>query len=163
MTIEDLRRDRRLLRILDRLFLVANLTLLAWCIYLTVALKRLDPFYATLYFTMVTAGLARIVIWKTSAVPELVRALRGPAADQAWAVIEAHRHEVLGKTELWALPHEPDLETLDRAGIVARLERAKLTRWRPIMWWWIGLWCVGFSATMIGMILYEPALQSHFS
>lgn len=160
MTIDDVRRDRTKLEILDRLFMVANYGLLVWCVVITVVLERLDPFYATLYFTMTCAGVARILIWKVRAIPAVVLALRGPNGDEAWSIIEAHRPEILGRTELWAMPNEPDLVDLDRAGVVARLERARPTRWRPIMTWWCSIWALCFIATMIGMALYEPNLQS---
>lgn len=156
LTIEHLRRERRVLTWLQRAARVLALLQIGAFLTFVIGLHRREPAFIALSLSGTLTNLSTLIIHKVRSAPEVVLALIDPRAEiraRAAATIEAHRHEVLAATDLPAHQSEPDLVDMDIDAIGARVAKnAPYTDWRRIGRWWLGIWAVGFVAVVVGTI-----------
>jgi hypothetical protein len=159
ISIEAVRRDDRRLARIGAMLLVTSLAFLGWLVYEVFILERSDTIYLLLSLFGTASGLGRFLVWKVRAVPRpLLDLARGTDAqrDAAWRLIESHRDELLAMTDLPATIREPDLVELDRAGLVARVERHGTTDWRAILRSFLVAWAVVLAVVLIALALHVP-------
>jgi hypothetical protein len=161
LTLEAFRRSRRRLRRLDRLAALIGYGFLFYVLYVMTLGRHVDAFYLAPFCFGTFTNLCRIVLWKVRAVPAAVLAL---VADEparrarAHALIEAHRAEILGATEIEGLSisdSEPATWPLDA---IAERVRGRV-HWGRIAFY-VGLvWGLAFVATVVAVLLYVPETE----
>lgn len=156
LTIEGLRRERRLLARLRLAARVLGFAHIGLFIVFAMVLHRLEPAFVALSLSGTLTNLSTLLIHGVSARPALVIALIDPRPDvraRAAAIIEAHRHEVLATTDLPAHMNEPDLVAMDIDAITRRVAaNAPYGDWRRIGRWWLAIWAVGYIAVTVAII-----------
>jgi hypothetical protein len=158
-TIESWRRDDRRLAWMNRLLGWASFAFLGAIVVFIFILHRTDFFYAILSIAGISGGLGRMFVWRVRGVPEPLRRLAhgAPAdADAAWALIEAHRDELLDAAVLPGTIHEKPLRELDRAALVERIRRVGPGDGRRALRIFLVVWTTLALAVVIAVELYTP-------
>jgi hypothetical protein len=159
-SIEAWRRDDRRLAWVGRLLGFASFAALGSVLLLVFVMEHSDLRLALLSPLGVAAGLGRILVWRVRAVPGPVRRLGhglGAEADAAWALVEAHRAELLAATWLPASIHDAPLEQLDRAGLAERAKRVSSEDGRRVLRWFLVGWSLAALAVILTLTLQELA------
>jgi len=141
--LQELRRERRRLRVMSRVMQAVGLLFVFWVVYAVIIAERRDLFYALPSLFGTTTGVARFLVHKVIAAPRALYLLRDGDATQrerAWRLISRHRDEVLGHAIVPATIREEPLLTLPREALVVRLARLGTTDWRRILRVWVMLW-----------------------
>jgi len=156
LSIEHLRRERRLLGRLALAARVLGFSQIGAFVWFVFIQQRLEPAFVALSLSGTLTNLSTLVVHRVRCLPEVVHALVDPRPDvraRAAATVEAHRHEVLSGTDLPASIHEPDLVDMDVAAIAERVAKNGPYRdWRRIGRWWLTIWALAFAAVMAGTI-----------
>lgn len=159
LTLDAFRRTRRRLRLLDRLAAIIGYGTLLYVLYMMTLARHVDEFYLAPFCFGTFTNLTRIVLWKVRAVPAAVLALAAdddPARRAAAAeLVEAHRAEILGATDIGGLRlGDPELVTWPLPAIGERLRGR--TNWRRIGVYVAVVWALAFVATVVALVLYVP-------
>ena len=158
LTIEAFRRERRRLRFVDRAAALIGYGFLLYVLYMMTLGRHVDAFYLAPFCFGTLTNLSRIVLWKLRAVPTAVLAL--VAADPVRraggaALIEAHRAEILGATEIPGLSvNDAEPATWPLEAIAARVRGR--ANWRRIAFYWGVVWGLACVATVVALVLYVP-------
>ncbi len=161
LTIEGFRRERRRLQRLGRLASLIGYGFLIYVLYMMTLGRHVDAFYLAPFCFGTFTNLSRIVLWKVRAVPAAVLALA--SADpvrraRGAALIEAHRAEILGATEIAGLSvHDAEPATWPLEAIADRVRGR--ANWRRIACYWGIVWGLACVATVVAVIVYVPETQ----
>lgn len=161
LTIESFRRERRRLQRVGRVASLVGYGFLLYVLYMMTLGRHVDAFYLAPFCFGTFTNLSRIVLWKVRAVPAAVLALvsEDPARRaRASALIEAHRAEILGATEIAGLSvNDADPATWPLEAIAARVRGR--ANWRRIAFTWSIVWGLLFVAIVVAVILYVPETE----
>lgn len=153
------RRERRRLAWLNRMFLLVGLGFIGWVLWAVIIAGRHDAFYILPSLFGTLTGVSRYLVHRVRVLPVLVRDLRhrDPViADRAYALVDAHRAELLGATDVPRTIHEPPLAELPREALVERIARAGDTDWRRVLRTWLWIWGPLCVAVFLATLLVSP-------
>jgi hypothetical protein len=160
LSMETLRRDHKRLLLLERVLLLTSVAFLVWLCLEVFIRERRDTIYLLLSIYGSLSGIGRFFVWKVRAVPAPLLTLAhgtAPEREQAWLFIDVHRDALFAMTHLPASINEPDLGTLGREALIARIERHGTTNWRKILKVFLAVWLVGLTAVIVAVLLHTPA------
>ncbi len=155
-SIEAHRRQVLLSRRLQRAAVLLGLALVGWDQYLLYGAEVMDAFYSIVSLWGLVTALSRVVMFKVTEIPSLVRGAlgTGPHGDACWTVIAAHRREVLGPMlqnfRVWL--EDAAIDALDREDLATLVRRADRWDWPRIARVYAPLYALG-TALVVWSVL----------
>jgi hypothetical protein len=162
LDIHTVRRDLARLALLSRALLLINLGFIGWLVLEVFIRGHLDQIYLVLSLYGSLSGLLRYFVWKVRSVPTplLMLAHGTPAErDAAWALIAAHRDELLLATTLPATIHEAPLTELSREALVERVLRHGTVNWARVLRVLLITWLVGLVIVVAVVSQHTPTAE----